>query len=140
MVKSDDIRWEPSRGLASDVENGRFVLFLGAEKEGAPHDVFRAQVRLSPEGRPLGVVGVRNLTATPLGDDHALVVNGTHAAFATFAYGQEQSVTIFDLEGEGAQNVNVGPGDRAMAWVTNVQQTGDGGRHRSVGGHVRRGS
>ena len=126
VVHGDDIRWEPSRGASSDVDGGRFVLFLGAEKDGAPHDVYRGRVRLSPEGRPLGVVGVRNLTATPLGDDHALVVNGTHAAYATYAYGQEQSVTVLDLEGEGAQYAGVSTADRAMAWVTNIQQTGDG--------------
>ena len=45
-----------------------------------------------------------DLTSTPLGDDHELVVRGDHAAFATRAYGQEQSVTVLSLAGEGAQN------------------------------------
>jgi hypothetical protein len=74
----------------------------------------------------LGVAGVHNLTATPLGDDHALVLDGTRAAFATFAYGQVQSLTTLDLAGEGPQNLTEKLHDRAMAFLTNVQQTGQG--------------
>ena len=64
------------------------------------------------------------MTNTPLGDDHELVVYGTHAAFVTSAYGQEQSVTLLDLAGEGSQNKSERLTDRAMAAVTNLQQTG----------------
>jgi hypothetical protein len=126
VVAPDDVRWEPSLGVAGDLVIGRFALFLGSAENGAPRDVYRARVRLSPEGHPLSVGSVRNLTSTPLGDDHALVVRGTHAAFATFAFGQEQNVTLLDLSGEGGQNITKKAADRAMAWVTNVQQTGDG--------------
>ncbi|MEA2753054.1 MAG: hypothetical protein QOI41_7197, partial [Myxococcales bacterium] len=86
----------------------------------------RTRVRLSPEGRPLAFASPHNLTATPLGDDHALVVRGSHAAYATFAFGQEQSVTALDLAGEGAQNVTKKLHDRLMAAVTNWQLTGSG--------------
>src|SRR5437899_698231 len=48
------------------------------------------------------------------------------AAFATYAYGQEQSVTLLDLAGEGDQNKTTSLVDRAMAWITNAQQTGSG--------------
>jgi len=126
VVKADDIRWEPSRGLLADLLVGRFVLFLGSERASAPRDVYRARVRLSPEGTPIDVTSWYNLTSTPLGDDHALVVRGSRAAFATSAFGQEQSVTCLDLDGEGVQNVTRKLDDRAMAWITNLQRTGSG--------------
>lgn len=124
VVGPKDFRWEPSRGAIVDTLLGRRVLFLGSASEGAPRDVLRARVRVSFEGRPLEVRDVRNLTATDLGDDHALVVDGDRAAFATYAFGQEQSITYLDLSGEGARNLTVKPHDRVMAALTNVQQTG----------------
>jgi hypothetical protein len=127
-VLPEDVRWEPAANVAEEYFAGRWAVFLGSERPGAPRDVWRARVRLSPEGQPLTVEEVHNLTVTPLGDDHALVVQGGHAAFATFAYGQEQSVTVLDLLGEGEQaKDNVKASDRAMAAVTNVQQTGTAG-------------
>ncbi|HVH44098.1 MAG TPA: hypothetical protein VM925_17225 [Labilithrix sp.] len=125
-VRAEDLRWEPSRGVLDDLVSGRFILFLGSAAAGGPRDVHRARVRLSPEGRPLGVVATYNLTSTPLGDDHALVVAGDRAAYATWSYGKEQAVTALDLSGEGAQSQTTKVGDRAMAWVTNLQQTGSG--------------
>jgi hypothetical protein len=124
IVAASDVRWEPSNGAIEDLVLGRSVLFLGSASAGAPRDVFRARVRVSPEGHVLGIAGATNLTSTPLGDDHALVAHGRHAAYATWAYGREQSVTALDLEGEGTQNTSTKLLDRAMSWVTNVQQTG----------------
>ena len=123
-VRPEDVRWEPSGGLLSDLIVGRFVLFLTSDTEGGPRDLQRARVRIAPEGQPLAFAAPRNLTATPLGDDHSLVVNGSHAAYATFAFGQEQSITALDLEGEGAQNVTLKLHDRVMAAITNWQLTG----------------
>jgi hypothetical protein len=127
VVDPADLRWEPSGGALDDLVVGRFVLFLGSATAGGPRDVYRARVRLSPEGRPLGVAAAYNLTSTPLGDDHALVVSGDHAAYATWAYGKEQAVTSLDLSGEGAQVQATRVADRAMAWITNAQRTGTGG-------------
>ena len=127
VVRSEDVRWEPSGGLLSDLVLGRFVIFLASETENGPRDLHRARVRISPEGRPLSIATPRNLTSTPLGDDHALVVRGSHAAYATFAFGQEQSVTALDLSGEGPQNVTKKLHDRVMASVTNWQLTGSTG-------------
>lgn len=124
VVAPQDFRWEPSRGALLDAVAGRRVLFLGSAAADAPRDVYRARVRVSLEGRPLEVTDVRNLTGTELGDDHALVIAGDKAAYATFAFGQEQSISLLDLSGEGAQNVTVKPHDRLMAAITNVQQTG----------------
>jgi hypothetical protein len=126
VVEPRDVRWEPSEGVTRDFLFGRWCVFLASDAKGGPRDVWRARVTLTPEGRPIEVSDVHDLTGTPLGDDHALVVDGHRAAFATYAFGQEQSVTLFDLSGEGAQNKTTTLADRAMAWVTNVQQTGRG--------------
>ena len=125
-VEPRDIRWEPSRGALVDALFGRRVVFLGMLPKDKTRDLFRAAVRVTPEGTPLGVSSVTNLTNTALGDDHALVLHGDKVAYATFAFGLEQSVTFLDLAGEGSQNTTEKLPDRAMAYVTNVQQTGTG--------------
>ncbi len=128
VIRPNDFVWEASGGIASDFTDGRRILFLGAERAGAPRDVFRARVRLSPEGRPLEVRDVVNLTQTPFGDEQGLVRDPTaeRAAFATFAYGQLQGITALDLRGEGRAAKTNSLLDRAMLYVTNVQETGDG--------------
>jgi hypothetical protein len=108
----------------ADAVIGRWALFLARAPGEETRDVWRARVRVSPEGSVIGVSSAHDLTSTPLGDDHELVLRGSRAAFATRAYGQEQSVTVFDLAGEGAQNKAVDLADRAMAAVTSLQQTG----------------
>jgi hypothetical protein len=124
FVQPQDVRWEPSGGVLSDLVVGRFALVLSSATQGGPRDVFRVRVRLTPEGHPLAVTEAHDLTQTPLGDDHALVVRGNRAAFATFAYGQEQSVTALDLSGEGAQNSAKTTLEQITSAITNVQQTG----------------
>ncbi len=128
VVRPNDFVWEASEGIASDFSDGRRLLFLGAEKPGAPRDLFRARVRLSPEGRPLEVRDVVNLTQTPFGDEQGLVRDQTaeRAAFATYAYGQLQGITALDLRGEGRAAKASSLLERAMFYVTNVQETGDG--------------
>ena len=88
-----DIRWEPSGGAVADATIGRWALFLARGPGEDARDVWRARVRVSPEGSVLDVGSAHDLTNTPLGDDHALVLRGAHAAFVTRAYGQEQSIT-----------------------------------------------
>jgi hypothetical protein len=110
----------------SDVARGRWALFLARRESEDARDVWRAKVRVSPEGAAIEVLDAFDLTNTPLGDDHELIVRGTHAAFATRAYGQEQSLTALDLAGEGGQNRTETLADRTMAAITNLQQTGSG--------------
>jgi hypothetical protein len=132
VVAPEEIRWEPSDGAFTDLVRGRKVLFLGRAAPGAPRDVYRARVRVTWEGRPLGITGVYNLTSTPLGDDHSLVVRDARAAFATSAFGQAQSVSILGLapgaNGSEAKTL----GERAMAWLTALQETGDGNGIRRI--------
>lgn len=123
-VREADLRWEPSGGALSDWISGRWLLFLGSAQPDGPRDVYRTRVRLSPEGKVVGIGAIYNLTSTPIGDDHALVVHGTRAAYATWAYGKETSVTALDLAGEGAQATALKLTDRVMTKVTNLQQTG----------------
>ncbi|MBI2392693.1 MAG: hypothetical protein HYV09_24115 [Deltaproteobacteria bacterium] len=127
-VRTNDFVWEASDGIVSDFARGRRILFLGAEKTGAPRDLYRARVRLSPEGRPLEVRDVVNLTQTPYGDEQGLVRDAAaeRAAFATFAYGQLQGLTVLDLRGEGRASKAATAVERGMLWVTNLQETGDG--------------
>jgi hypothetical protein len=108
----------------SDAAYGRWVLFVARGAGDDARDVWRARVRVSPEGAAVEVLDPHDLTNTPLGDEHALVVRGTHAAFATRAYGQEQSLTALDLAGEGILNKTEGFADRTMAALTSVQETG----------------
>jgi len=124
FVRSEDVRWEPSRGAVADLLSGRFALLLGSDVDSGPRDVYRARIRVTPEGRVVGIASVCNLTATPLGDDHSLVVSGSRAAYATLAFGQQQSVTALDLSGEHVQNAARSWRDRVMAALTNWQLTG----------------
>jgi hypothetical protein len=103
---------------------GRWVLFLARRDADDTRDVWRVRARTTAEGAVLAVGDAVDLTNTPLGDDHELVVLDDHAAFATRAYGQEQSVIALDLAGEGARNRAAKLEDRIMAAVTNLQQTG----------------
>jgi len=125
VVSGADVRWEASGGVLSDYLLGRRVLFLASETARGPRDVYRARVRLTPEGGPIQVYGARNLTATPLGDDHALVLLGDHAAFATFVYGQEQTVTWLDLSGEHAPPPD-SLADQLTEYATRFEETGAG--------------
>lgn len=125
VVAEEDVRWEPSGGMIADYTQGRWALFLGASKVGAPRDVYRARVRLAPNGHPLAVGTVFDLTSTPLGDDHALTIEGDRAAFATYSFGQEQSVSSLDLRGEEPQE-GLGLVQRITRFLTNVQETGSG--------------
>lgn len=98
-VVPGEVQWEPSRGVVGDALLGRRVLFLCAPSSGRERDVYRARVRLSLEGQPIEVMGLRNITETPLGDDAGLEIRGTSAAFATTAYERVQGVTLLDLDG-----------------------------------------
>ncbi|MEO8874931.1 MAG: hypothetical protein ABI461_05025, partial [Polyangiaceae bacterium] len=125
VVLPKDVHWEPSGGMVADYISGRWALFLGSSVSGAPRDLYRARVRLSPEGHPLQVHDVHDLTSTPLGDDHDLTLDGKRAAFATYAFGQEQSVSALDLDGETAPE-NLTLVSKITRFLTNVQETGTG--------------
>ncbi len=124
-VAASDVRWEEPESVVSDWLWGRRIVFRGVDsKDPNTGDIYRARVRLAPNGVPLGVIDTFNLTSTPLGDDFALVSSGHRVAFATRALGQVGSVTVLDLSGEGAQNVATGVLDRVTTSISNFQNTG----------------
>jgi hypothetical protein len=124
VVVPADVHWEPSRGLLGDALAGRRVLFLAAPSPGRERDVFRARVRLSPEGQPVQVASLRNITETPVGDDSGLEVRGTTAAFATTAYQRIQGVTVLDLEGVAPRDRPASLAGRATLAVAAYRRTG----------------
>jgi len=124
VVSPKDIAWEPSPGFLSETFLGRRVLFLGSAKPGGPRDVYRARVRVTLDGKPIGVTQVRNLTDTPLGDDTGLEVRQKSAVFATVAYGQIQGVSVLDLEGKRREDLPEGLFHRTLQSLTAFQETG----------------
>jgi hypothetical protein len=122
-VLPSDIVWEPSPGILAEFLWGRRVLFLSKSSDGSPRDLYRARVRITLEGRPVAVSGIHNLTATPFGDEHKLVISEEKAAFATLSYGKVESVTVLDLSGNPAAPES-SIVDR-MTWsITNWRETG----------------
>jgi hypothetical protein len=106
---------------------GRRVLFLAAPNGQAPgqgaRDLYRARVRVSPEGQPIDVRGLSNLTETPLGDEAGLEVRGRSAAFATTAFGRVQGVSFLDLTGPTKENGPSGAG-RLLFAATSLRKNG----------------
>ncbi len=123
VVEASSLRWEPSSGVLGDFFTGRSLLYLARVAAAEPRDVWRARVRLGPFGL-MTIAQAVDITDTPLGDDHALVVRGHFAAFATRAYDQEQAVTLLDLDGEGMQNECDGLVECMQASITNLQEFG----------------
>ncbi|MFO0550275.1 MAG: hypothetical protein U0271_17910 [Polyangiaceae bacterium] len=80
VIDPGDFVWEPSRGATADLLRGRAVTFLGRSADGAPRDLYRAWVRVSPGGRPIGVERVDRLTRTAV-EQEKLVVRDGFAAF-----------------------------------------------------------
>lgn len=112
--RAGPLRWR-------DALLGCTVLFTAAERPGAPRDIWRARVRVTPAGRLLALSGPANLTVSPLGDDGPLspeaLPDGTvrRVAFPTRAFGVVQSVAVLDPRGA--------PPRRFTRGVTNVQHT-----------------
>ncbi len=124
VVQPTDVRWEPGQGFLSEVFLGRRVLFLGAKSAGQPRDVYRARVRVTLGGNPFGVSTIRNLTETPLGDDAGLEVRGSHAAFATVAFGKIQGITLLELAGVRSGDRPSSAFHRFLQSISSFQATG----------------
>ncbi len=123
QVSPESIQWEPSRGPFGDLVWGRRVLFL-ATTGGGLNDVYRAKVRVAPDGSALQVNQWRNLTQTPLGDEGSLVVNDGAALFGTTAYGELQGITVLTLD--GSSDLAEGSWlNRALLSLRAFQEVGD---------------
>ncbi|MBM4357209.1 MAG: hypothetical protein FJ096_03785 [Deltaproteobacteria bacterium] len=113
-VRPDGFVWERSGGFIPDATWGRGVVFAARidGPEGPQHDVFRSEVRLSREGRPLAVVAPTNLSRTPLADEETLIARGGKVAFASKQASTFSGVTVLDL---AARCSGCGPLERASA-------------------------
>jgi len=118
------IVWEPSGGFWSDTFYGRRALFLAGASPKDPKDVYRALVRVTWSGKPIGVRGVHNLTATPKADDVGLVSNGRQVAFTTVAFDRIQSISVLEPTGIRGGDRPQGFWDRAMLAITSWQEAG----------------
>lgn len=124
-VRPGEFVWEAPGSFLEELVLGRRVLFLAAPEGGGLRDLYRARVRLSMEGHPLGVRSIHNLSRSPLGDETALTSDGPHAsryvAFATTAYGTIAGVTLLDLETDGgivgARNALERLQGRLSSWI-----------------------
>jgi hypothetical protein len=124
VVQPASIQWETSRGVVRDLLLGRRVLFLAADAPAEPNDVYRAQVRVAPDGSVLAVKQIRNLTRTPLGDESALAMHQQTAVFATQAFGELQGLSILRLDSAS----DLEHGDFLNRWLLKVrayQETAD---------------
>jgi len=95
-----ELAWEPQGSAASEFLLGRGVLFIGKKVDEAYPEVYRALVRLSLEGRVLGVSRVRNLSQTDLARESGLRAHDKHAVFVSESAGGHAILSVLDLAGE----------------------------------------
>ena len=126
VLRGDELAFEQTRPLTlRDALVGRAVWFTARDHAGAPRDVYRAIVRLTPNGTLLGLHALANLTTSSLSDDGPLVPEANadanrprRMAFALRAFGQVQSAAVLDPAGEASTDA------RLRRAVTNLLETG----------------
>lgn len=115
-LHAGDAEWlAPGPALGPFERREPEVLFRASQGDG-PADVYKASVRLSPEGRLLAITGLYNLTETSAADEQVLVVEGQRAAWAIGDGGRFYSVHIADLGGEAI------PNDAEWSWLKRTQR------------------
>jgi len=125
-VTADDLLFERTRAVSlQDAVFGRALWFTGRARPGAPRDVYRAEIRLTPDGTLLGLSALSNLTRSPLGDDGPMVPESVASpdaprriAVPSRAFGQVQSAFVLDPAGDTATEA------RLRREVTNALETG----------------
>ncbi len=125
-VTADDVLFERTRAVTlRDAVVGRAIWFTGRDRPGAPRDVYRAEIRLTPDGTLLGLRSLANLTRSPLGDDGPMVAESDvgadtprRIAVPLRAFGQVQSATVLDPAGDTTTAA------RLRRAVTNLLETG----------------
>lgn len=101
---------------------------------GTAADLVLLRLRVTPEGRPLGVAAVHDLTATPDLDEGRPIVAGHLAAYLTHAEGAVTSAVGVDLDGDPrGLPPDLGRVERAQLTITALQEAGQRRRpHRTV--------
>jgi hypothetical protein len=79
---------------------GRRVVFT-ARRDLGPRELYRADVRATPDGGLLAVRRLVNLTRSPLGDDGPVSARPGAVAFPTRAFGQVQSASVLVFPAQG---------------------------------------
>jgi hypothetical protein len=95
-IAAGDLVWEPQGGVLAELVSGRGLWFLASAEPGGARDVYRAWVRLAPNGQPLSVRRVLALTHTPAADESGLVWRDGRVAFATLANGRVAAVSVLE--------------------------------------------
>jgi hypothetical protein len=125
-VGADDLLFERTRAVSlQDAVFGRALWFTARDRPGAPRDVYRAEIRLTPDGTLLGLRALSNLTRSPLGDDGPMVPEAVASpdaprriAVPSRAFGQVQSAFVLDPAGDATTAA------RLRREVTNALETG----------------
>jgi len=95
-VAAADLGWEPSRGALGDFLLGRGLWFLATPEHETARDLFRASVRLLPNGQPLALSTLANRSATPDADEAGVLVDGHRVLVATLGRGRVCCVTVLE--------------------------------------------
>lgn len=96
-VSPDAITWGPSLGVVGDLVVGREVVFVGAPADGKP-DVFRARFSVTPEGQPLRLSRVENLTRTVDAAEQGLLAVSSYVGYSTVTAAGATSLSLVDLD------------------------------------------
>lgn len=120
-----DVTWTrgPS-GLAGALAGGGRAI-VRAHIGSDPNDLYAVDVRLSPEGVPLGMGGVYNLTRTASVDEESVRVRGERVAYVAAAGDLRTAIHVLDLAGQDVESYS--DFSRVQKWqtaLTNVQLTG----------------
>lgn len=111
----------PSSWLSMD----HYTVVARARRGDEPHDVFRFDVSATPDGVPVRVGFLRQLTNTGQVDERLLTYQGSRVAFANYQNGRYDAVVVLDLAGEDDAEVSQWPGELQLAnRLENLQRTG----------------
>ena len=97
-VRPGELAWETPGNAFSELVFGRGLWFLATTGAGGSRDLYRASVRLWPNGQPLRLSQPVNWSDTPGADESGLAVDGARVLFGTVAGGKVASVTVLDGE------------------------------------------
>ncbi len=90
----EDLVWLPSQGRTADLLAGREIVFLARSSKASTVEAFRAKVRLTTWGHPLGAREVAPILPTTLADETGLVADGQHFAFRVERDGVLQTIVF----------------------------------------------
>ncbi len=126
LCDASDVFWirGPS-GLGGALAGGGRAI-VRAHVGSDPNDLYAVSVRLSPEGVPIELGAIYNLTRTSSVDEESVHLHGTMLAYVAAAGDLRTAIHVVDLAGRDVD----GYADftRVQKWQTalsNLQQTGD---------------